>query len=346
MERKEPDERCTAYITMLIIYSLLGFLILLVQVRYLVKYLRIYGIKHKLTSLFMGFLTLSILCDIAFGASQAYFKSFDGCTKYKNSCLNYWSYWINFYMYLNTIIVLSFTYVSQILKLQKRRRRNKTYQIIVWTIMLTILVALAISFLIGGLQTCKKKADNSTKITPSILVLTCSYMLTGGIFVVLLFCFYKALQKLETDTDGVRLSSKIKWRLAISAIVIFIAFEIRGSNIIVRTQYDFFKEWKQDSLTHNKLGYAIYIFCHYLFLSSVPTMIQIYLIKLSLSMTPRISVCLIDNYGQEDFFVSKDFEASESVSFQNYKTIIASAQSNLFYRFRITQFRNFLDITL
>ncbi|CAI2373885.1 unnamed protein product [Moneuplotes crassus] len=198
MERNEPNERCTAYITMLTIYSLLGFLTFLVQTRYLVKYLRIYGIKHRLTSLFMSLLTLSILCDIVYGVSQAYFKSHDGCTKYKNPCLNYWAFWINYFMYLNTIIVLSFTYVSQILKLQKRRRRNKTHQIIVWTIMLTILVALATSFVIGGVQTCKKKIDHSTKVTPPILVLTCSYMITGGVFVVLLFLFYKALKKNRT----------------------------------------------------------------------------------------------------------------------------------------------------
>ncbi|CAI2374310.1 unnamed protein product [Moneuplotes crassus] len=82
---------------------------------------------------------------------------------------------------------------------------------------------------------------------------------------------------------------------------------------MARSHKDFFEKWKRDSLTDNLPGYVIYIFFHYCFLSLVPAMIQIYLIKLSLSMTPRISVWLTDSYGQEDFLVSSNFEVSESL---------------------------------
>ncbi|CAI2374739.1 unnamed protein product [Moneuplotes crassus] len=305
----------------MVIYSSVGVLTLLFQLWYFTKYLRIYGVKHRLTCLFMFFLTLSILCDIAYGVSQVYFKRYDDCIKYTRPCLNYWAYWLNYLMYLNTIIVLSFTYVLQIFKLQNVRRRRMAYKLIIWAVMLILLAALTIAFVIDGLNTCEKNPNHVVMVTPMILILTGAYMVVGGFFTVILFIFYKTLKKRDINTHGIKLSNKIKWRLIISALVIFIAFEVRSSMVLALSKKDFFAKWKEDSLTNNKLGFIFYNFCYYCFLSLIPTMIQIYLIKLSLSTTPKVSVWLTDNYGQGEFLIPRDFDFSDSYQFESHYSI-------------------------
>ncbi|CAI2374972.1 unnamed protein product [Moneuplotes crassus] len=323
MENKGSIEGCERYVTMMIIYSCFGLLILLFQLWYSVKFFKIYRFKHKLTSIFMVFLTLSIICDIIYGVSQVWLRHVDSCNGNAHSCADYWTDWINYFMYMSTIIVLSFTYISQILRFKNRgRSKKRIYNIILWTSMLAILLICAIIFIADGIHECAK-SDPPVLFTIGIQIATGIYMLTGIFFMVTLLYFYRVLKRVDTDTNtnGVRLYKKLKCRLFVSITVIFVVFEIRSGMILARSFYDFLASWKEDSMKDNDLRYVIYIFCYYCLLSLVPAIVQIYLIKLSLSSTPRISIRLGQDYFQSQPLLSGNFEVSRSLTSESRQSV-------------------------
>ncbi|CAI2373947.1 unnamed protein product [Moneuplotes crassus] len=321
MENKVSITGCKGFVIMMIVYACVGFLTLLVQLWYSAMFFKFYGFKNKLITMFMIFLALSLICDIIYGASQAYRCYLDGCTGIDHYCLGYWTDWINYYMYMSTIIVLSFTYISQILKFNNRGKREKRiYNIILWATLLGILLVLMIIFVVDGVNTCSKELDDVKIFTTGILIMTGLNMLTGLFFMVTLLCFYRALKKLDKNTYGVKLSKKLRWRIIISIVVIVVVFEARSGMILLRSVSNFIDEWEQESLTKNRTWYVIYTFWYYCVLSLIPTMVQIYLIKLSLSTTPRVSVGVDEHHGQSDALIPNNFGVSLSQESESFKT--------------------------
>ncbi|CAI2375213.1 unnamed protein product [Moneuplotes crassus] len=322
METKVSINNCKGYVIMMMVYSCLGVLTLLFQLWYSVRFFKFYGFKHKLTSMFMVFLTLSIICDITYGVSQVVIRYSDGCDEIKHSCVYYWTNWKNYFMYMNTIIVLSFTYISQILRFKNRgRSKKRVYNIMLWTTMLAILLICAIIFLIDGIKECRKDPDKTTLFTSGIIVVTGIHMVTGFFFMITLFYFYKVLKSVDESHHETTLSNKLKWRLAISVTVIVVVFETRSSMILARSINDFLENWTNDSMKNNGTLYVIYSFCYYCILSLIPTMVQIYLIKLSLSTTPRVSVGVDEYHGQSEPLIPNNFEMHSSQESESIRTV-------------------------
>ncbi|CAI2384601.1 unnamed protein product [Moneuplotes crassus] len=321
MENEVSIDGCKGYVIMMIVYACVGVLTLLVQLWYSVKFLKFYGFKNIIVSIFMGFLTLSIVCDIIYGAAQAYFCYLQGCLGNKYYCLGHWTNWINYFMYMSTIIVLSFTYISQILRFKNRERRKKRiYSIVLWSTMLFILLVCTIIFIVDGVQTCRKHPKNIKIFSTGILVMTGLNMLTGLFFMFTLLCFYRALKKVDKNTNGVKLSKKLKCRLIISIAVVVFVFETRSGIILVGSITDFLDIWEGEALKHNRTWYVIYTFCYYFILSLIPTMVQIYLIKLSLSTTPRISIRVDGYHCQSEPLIFNNSGVSLSKESESFKT--------------------------
>ncbi|CAI2374392.1 unnamed protein product [Moneuplotes crassus] len=321
MEDKGPIRGCETYVIVLIIYSCLGFFTLLVHLWYSIKFFRFYKFKHKLTSIFLIFLILSIICDIIYGVSEVSLRYADTCNGNGHYCTNYWTGWINYFMYMSTIIVLSFAYISQILRFKDRGRgRQRIYNIILWISMFTILVICTVVFIFDGVNECNKlESEKHEAVTKGIKIVSCIYMLTGIFFMIILLWFYRALKKIETDENGVRLHKKLKCRLAISITVIFGVFATRSGITLTRSFYDFLKDWKTTSMSDNKFLYAIYIFCYYFILSLVPAIVQIYLIRLSLSSTPRVTIGLEEHNFESEPLFSGHLEISRSRTSESHQ---------------------------
>ncbi|CAI2374973.1 unnamed protein product [Moneuplotes crassus] len=305
---------CKTYVILLIIYSCLGFITLLVHLCYSVKFFRMFRFKHKLTSVFMIFLTLSIICDFIYGVSEVCLRFVDTCNGNGHYCTSYWTSWINYFMYMSTIIVLSFVYISQTLRFKDRgRRTQRIYDIILWTTMFVILVICTAVFIVDGVKECiKTDPDEHKPITIGIKIISCIYMVTGIFFMITLIWFYRALKKVETNTNGVKLYKKLKCRLAVSITVIFVVFATRSGFTLVRSFNDFTAGWKEKSMEKDKFDYALYIFCYYFFLSLVPAIVQIYLIKLSLSSNSRVTIKLKEYNFETESWLSSNHQVLRS----------------------------------
>ena len=269
----ESTSKCYLYKSLMGIFAVLSFILLWVCAYYSVRIFKIYRWTNVWLCLFMFALFLWLLVDTIYGINEVIITIISCDTEVDNWRYGIFSY-LNFVLYLVTIIINTFNWIFQLQKLKEKSSGQRKSTIHLWVLlsMFTLFYIAIFWVFVGSIWTRLSQYSFYDHIFGNTVA--ASYVIVGIIFPSVCYLFYKKF-KIVWPT----LCQDSRTRIIVSVASIGIIFMSRGIIAIFRVQYHFMRDIVKQDISSGNPRYPFLNFTYYFIASLVPSSIHIIMLR-------------------------------------------------------------------
>lgn len=237
---------------------------------YGLKAFRKYRFSNWGLLIFLWSLLLAIFWDIIFCWAEIFMRYYDWSPV--NRWFSLFASWINFIFYMLSMLIWAFNWWLNILRLQNHLKQGvQRTSWIITSILITITLAAYIFFL------CQNWAasSGSNDLVPAVgIMFGISYVAIAIVFAVLSIVFLHKLRRKKIE-----IYNSLFWKVVAYSSVVSFLFFVRGLYILSRSFNDYIAKFKNNDIENNKIGYPMFILWYYFWMSILPTIFHIFLLR-------------------------------------------------------------------